>query len=943
MRLKTLVLCSSSVAMLTFAAPAWAQGTPQTGPVDTDPVRTESIPNDPDAAAPQQEGSVEGEGEEIVVTGLRRSLQSAQSLKRNSDQIVDAIVAEDIGKLPDITASAALARLPGIQVGRIAGEAADVRVRGLPDVSTTYNGREIFTRNDRNVAIQDFPAGTVAALEVYKAGSANLIEGGIGGQVNVRSRRPFDFKELEISGQLNLVKFEQSKDVEWNGNLLVSNRWDIGDGGEIGLLVNGALTNIDFLDSTREQARFIEEGIEVAGSPGTFRRADGDRGERGRATNIRFPDASGLFYGRGDRYRPSLNAALQYKPNDDLQFYLDALWQGYRGRDSNYFQLVPAFGDGRFTNVRLREGSTTLVDSLTSMGSATSNGRNEFLDSRTDTFQFGGGATYDLGAVRLSGDVAYTDSTFKEDQINLDYEFRRSPVTNFVFNSDRGEGGASFDYIDFDATDPANYQVIGFFERKLEQKGKDLQARADLEYDTGFTNLPKLQFGVRYNDRDASSRRGDYFTNTRGRNIGYEAFGIPVIQRERGFAYDNYQPETGFVGVNFDDLYGDIERIRTFVGTPTTDPGFDPAQIFDANEKTSAAYAQLRYEFDAGFPIDGLIGLRAVRTKIDVTGFTRDPATNTFSPVTAGKSFTDFLPNASARFEFKPGLQLRLAYTQTRTRANFGDFNPGTNFDNPPNDQFCSVPANRTNPENAERCATNARGGNPSLEPLNSTNYDATLEYYFSRTGSLTFAAFRRDVRGFIFSETRVVADPTFSFVRLTTPFNAGAGRIQGIEAGFTSFLDFESLPDFAKGFGIQANYTYLDASTSLGQNFRTVLPGQQDFPNISKHAYNVVGIYERYKFSARLAYNYRSQFVIEYIGDNGFPSPIRQAGLGTLDFSTSYTPFENLTIAFDALNLLAGSQPVKTYRAINTEGDSYRFQTRYLERVYSLGIRFRY
>lgn len=932
MRLKSVVLCSSSLVMLAVATPALAQTTGETGPV-----QTEDVPNDPDAAAPQQDDAVEGEGEEIVVTGLRRSLQSAQALKRNSDQIIDAIVAEDIGKLPDVTASAALARLPGIQVGRIAGEAADVRVRGLPDLSTTYNGREIFTRNDRNVAIQDFPAGTVAALEVYKSGSANLIEGGIGGQVNVRSRRPFDFKGLEVSGQLNVIKFEQSKDVEWNGNLLVSNRWDIGDGGEIGLLVNGALTNIDFLDSTREQARFIEEGIAVAGSPGTFRRADPALNERGRAGNIRFPDAGGLFYGRGDRYRPSLNAALQYKPNDELQFYLDALWQGYRGRDSNYFQLVPLFGgDTRLTDVRFREGSTTIVDSVTATGGVPSFGRNEFLDSRTDTFQFGGGATYDMGAVRLSGDVAYTDSTFKEDQVNFDYAFRRSPTKNIVFDSDRGEGGASFDYIDFDATDPNNYLIEGFFERKVEQIGKDIQARADLEYDTGFANLPKLQFGVRYNDRDASSRIGQRFTPLRDRNLGYEAFGIPVIQRERGFTYDNYQAETGFVGVNFDDLYGDIERIRAFVGTPTTDPEFDPAQVFEANEKTSAAYGQLRYEFDVGFPIDGLVGLRAVRTKIRVNGFSRR-AGEDFTPVGEGRSFTDWLPNISARLEFKPGLQLRLAFTETRTRANFADFNPSTRFDSPPNSADC-----RANPL-AERCATGATGGNPNLEPLNSRNYDATLEYYFSRTGSLTLAAFRRDVRGFIFQETRFLPDPTFNLIRLTSPFNAGDGRIQGLEAGFTSFLDFESLPDWAKGFGVQANYTYLDGSTSLGQNFRNDLPGQQDFPNISKHAYNVVGIYERNKISARLAYNYRSSFVVEYTREAGFPSQIRQGGLGTLDLSTSYTPFENLTIAFDALNLLAGSQPVKTYRAFNAEGDTYPFQVRYLERVYSLGIRFRY
>lgn len=137
MRMKTLVLCSSSLAMMPLAYPALAQTAGQTGPVQTGPVQTEDVPNDPDAAAPQQDDAVEGEGDEIVVTGLRRSIQSAQNLKRNSDQIVDAIVAEDIGKLPDVTVSDTAARIPGVQVERSGGEANRVLIRGLPDVITT--------------------------------------------------------------------------------------------------------------------------------------------------------------------------------------------------------------------------------------------------------------------------------------------------------------------------------------------------------------------------------------------------------------------------------------------------------------------------------------------------------------------------------------------------------------------------------------------------------------------------------------------------------------------------------------------------------------------------------------------------------------------------------------------------------------------------------------
>ena len=202
MRAISTILWSTSAIALTLGATSAAAQTQPAAPPDPT-VQAQEQPGDPEAGSPQTDDAVQtvaGQDqagvveEEIVVTGLRRSLQSAQNIKRNSEQIVDAIVAEDIGKLPDVTASAALARIPGVQVNRAAAEAAQVQIRGLPDISTTYNSREIFTANDRFVAIQDFPAGSVAALEVFKSGTANLIEGGLGGQVNVRGRKPFDFR-----------------------------------------------------------------------------------------------------------------------------------------------------------------------------------------------------------------------------------------------------------------------------------------------------------------------------------------------------------------------------------------------------------------------------------------------------------------------------------------------------------------------------------------------------------------------------------------------------------------------------------------------------------------------------------------------------------------------------------------------------------------------------
>src|SRR5438067_250710 len=160
MRVKSIVLCSASTLMLAIGAtPALAQTNP---PPSTAPGSggAQTSPATPDTP-PVTDATPPGEETGIVVTGLRRSLQSSENIKRNSDQIVDAIVAEDIGKLPDTYVSDTAARIPGVQVERSGGEAGRVLVRGLPDFTTTYNGREIFTAETRVVALQDFPAGAI--------------------------------------------------------------------------------------------------------------------------------------------------------------------------------------------------------------------------------------------------------------------------------------------------------------------------------------------------------------------------------------------------------------------------------------------------------------------------------------------------------------------------------------------------------------------------------------------------------------------------------------------------------------------------------------------------------------------------------------------------------------------------------------------------------------
>jgi TonB-dependent receptor len=597
------------------------------------------------------------------------------------------------------------------------------------------------------------------------------------------------------------------------------------------------------------------------------------------------------------------------------------------------------------------------------VGASAPDGYYTSANGKTDTFQAGGGAVWKSGNLQLSGDVAYTDSKYTFDLVNIDYAFGSSPARNVVFDAPGTDGGPSFNFLNFDATDPSNYIARGLFQEYLVVSGKDIQSRADAQYEFDGGFLKRIQVGVRYNDRDATRDRGAPYVNTINGTlvpdlrIPISSLPVTVQNTRPAFTYNNTFGVRTFAGISSASIRDNLPELRAFFQAPEGLPAFNPTENFTANEKAYAAYAQLKYGFDLSdtMSIDGLIGLRAIKTKTRISGFVRDETTGagtpTFVPTTARNDYTDYLPNASARIQFTPEVQLRLNYNQTRTRPNFFDLNPTLTVGPPPT----ISPECQANPSLPQCITSNLRnitGGNPDLRPLTSDNYDISLEWYFSRAGSLTAAVFRRDALGFISRVNREPVDIGYGPSRLNLPENTGKTRFQGAEVQFTSFLDIDGLPDWAKGFGLQANGTYVDSSGDLpsglgdspnvaGRNLR--------FTGVSKWSGNLVGLYERPFFSARLAYNYRSDFVVEYgvvnldLDANNAPrtGAIVEKGRGQLDFSTTVTPIPNVTLAFDIVNLLGN--PLKRGRVFNDAGDEFARQVVYLERVYSLGVRFRF
>src|SRR5690606_8160199 len=208
----------------------------------------------------------------------------------------------------------------------------------------------------------------------------------------------------------------------------------------------------------------------------------------------------------------------------------------------------------------------------------------------------------------------------------------------------------------------------------------------------------------------------------------------------------------------------------------------------------------------------------------------------------------------------------------------------------------------------------------------------------FTRSGSVTVGVFRKELQGFVNNFTTDIADAEFGRLRINRPENGGAGRINGVEAAARTFFRAPWLPDWLGNFGALVNYTYVDGTSELAPGLAATLPGQQRIAGLSKHVANLSGFYENRWVSTRLSYNYRSDFVVNYgqvvdpalgAGVLGPALPVIERGRGTLDFAATLSPIENITLTFNATNLLGAA--VSNSRQFNALGQSYDWQTRFL------------
>lgn len=940
----TLQLAALPVALAAALAMAPAAAQEATAPTQLCP--TAENPNAPCPPTAAQAAELD----KVEVRGLRASLMSAQAIKQGSMQIVDAIVAEDIGKFPDNNLVEAMQRVTGVQTtNRGSGEVSAVSIRGLDDVTTTINGRNIFTASGRSVALQDVPASLLSSVEIYKTRSASHIETGIAGALDIKTHRPFDFDGRQIVVAARGIRQEQSDKTDPNISALFSNVWNVGEG-RFGALANLSYAETNYRDQSVTAGAMVpfftdeapdgfvpyqriptsingqevwQPGLE-AGLPfvaGSTVPVNGQQYEY-----LLSRDAIFASDFTGKRERPAANISLQWAPNDSSEYTFEAFYNGYRNESFNslLFSFVDWWGnlgDNPAQNIALYPG-TNIVKSRSGVGAPYNFTSGDLTTGKTDSMLYALGGKWEVGEnLKLKSELTWQESEFESDF----FAMRADRVTHEVWvDFNRGGGIPAFGFVDNPATpgvdesnaaDPAQWTLAQLYDNANYSKGDAATFTFDGEYaaDWGFVN--KLAFGVRYDDRSASE--GQRVGNDQGCNRAVQdcSFasqeGLQSINS--GFFDGRANVPTSWVVPDGYYIRQNADYYRALFGRPTSDQ-LVMTENFNVSEANTALYLQADFATDVGSgTFDGQVGLRYVDVETDMT----------FGEGNASASASKLLPSVMLRYSFTPELMLRAAYGETLRRPAFNQLNPNIIYvEDVTNIGYGT-----------------ATGGNPNLQPVESKNYDLSLEWYFSPGNAIYGTLFRRDIEGMVSDFRRRVTFEDYDYI-LTQPDNASNGKLEGFEVGAVYFPD--DLPGWLDGLGVQASFTRLTSSQDIPvTNSTGDVVGTDTTPmfGVSDSSYSVVLAYERAKLGARLSYVWRDDFLHHYEAAL-FANPlgVYNKPEASMDFQLSYDATDALSLTFDATNLT--NELTQSYYEYPT---THNFGTSLFSRTFAVGLRYRF
>lgn len=936
---RPIALCSASMFALMLGATAQAQTSP----------------------APQI--AAEDDAADIVVTGVRASIVGALNVRKNSIQIVDSIVSEDVGKLPDNNVVEALQRVTGIQVtDRAGGETAGITIRGLTDPLTTLNGRNIFTAAGTSFALQDISANLVSRIDVYKTRSADQLETGLAGQIDVQTRRPLDFDGFTISGLARGVYSELADKYNPNVALLVSDRWETGIG-DIGLLVNASYTKAQFRNQNLQAGAMVPFATETppAGSGLTplqriFPGATNENWTPGLDAGLPTAPGSTLningvatpyYLSRdaviasdvyGKRERPSINAALQWAPNDSSVYTAEIFYTGFRGETFNslHFSFADWWGNlptDVANSFELYEG-TNIIKSRR-MGAVAGFNSGDMATNRTDSYVYALNAKWDVGSNgKIVADIAYQDS--KNETSFFAIRTDRGPLDlDIDFNAGGGLPAYSFGNQEI-LTDASKWTVGNLFDSGTKNEGSALTMMLDGEYkwDEGF--LRRIKAGWRYDNRKADSYVRDQGAG--GLGITLDALGEGTPFTNSGFFDGRADIPTSWVLADPRSMNKDAVRqlYRAVAPGLLLSDQLSFGRVFSINESNLAAYILADGELEIfGRPLQLQGGVRFVAIDTEYDYFDRG---NGFAQTTVSTGSEKFLPSFTARYNITDNLRIRFNYGETLRRPAFGDLNPNLALGG----------------DLSRVGFGTGSSGNPNLRATHSKNMDLAIEWYFERNSAIYATAFQRKINGLVVPLTvrefipnnYLPRNETYTeFFNITRPANASNGTLKGLELGLTYFPSY--LPTFMDGLGFTGSATILDSEQTIPVvNNAGEITGtaKSAFFGVSKLSYNATLAYDKGPVGARLSYIWRKGFLNNNEA-RAFANPIGmwRAPEKSLDFQLTLNVNEDIGITFDAVNITKAKQ--QNYYKFGDVGNPTEFNssTLLIDRTFALGVRFKF
>lgn len=859
-----------------------------------------------------QDAGADDNFEVIQVTGIRSSLKSSMLDKKESKVVSDGIKAEDLGKFPDLNVAESLQRITGVAIDRDGGEGQAVTIRGFgPQFNTVLvNGRQIASETQgREFNFDVLAAEQIVGADVYKSSSSTLQEGGIGGTINLSTARPFDYEGFTALASVKGVYESLSEETSPAVSGLVSTTFN---DDTMGLL----------LAVTHQERNVQINRIQTAGwRPGQTIKNDRDGVL---FENAYIPRNWDQIVDQQERTRTNGTLVFQFAPNDDVTITADGFISKFEV-DSLVTDLASWFEPDRVGTGQLNEDTRTLIAFSQDIGLAnpalggSGNPATDFVSTTRnsrDISNSGFGinvewlvndsltAIFDANTSSAENDRAGRDR-FNVVGIINNYQFDGTGGTPTVIHD--GFGGSSL-------PDPS-LSRLHYNEKGNQPSFEDTitELKSDFKYIPDSDVFTEARFGAYYQDRE---KKAFQVFASQCAFCGYGVAAPNDVINFRPFTANNFFPGLIDTFYTYDgDAMVQYLASQGFPIEPTLQ-----GNRYTVNEEITSLYMDFTFEYDLGdMPVTVNVGARYSETDIDVEAvqsFLTDiiPTTdltlfqNVLGPETnfsEGGTYSNLLPNVNIKLELTDDMVLRFAVYDSITRPTMSELSPATTFNQP------------------RRQNLTASGGNPTLKPFRSENWDISYEWYFGDTSLFSFAVFNKEVEDFITtltgSETYILSDregqpgnrcnPTNSaqcdvdpgnladelvgiqeVYSVSRPQNGESARVTGYEISVTHAFD--------NGFGIQANATIVDSNVELGADTTTsfALEGLGD-------SQNLILFYEAESWQARVAYNNREAFLRQI--DNGFNGePVNTESFGQVDISASYDIDETFTVFFEGINI---------------------------------------